>query len=132
MNGQVTVGNRRVGDKGVYVGRPSVLGNPWVEGIHGTRREVIERFIETLFDDLMQHGPMYAELARLARLVKRGQDVRLVCWCSPQECHADALKAILEELAGSKPPQDNDDDLDILEEMRAQNDYGEDLPWDDC
>jgi hypothetical protein len=64
----------------VYVGRPSVWGNPFIIGKDGAREEVIEKYRVWL--------PTQAGLMRnLKRL--RGKD--LICWCSPQPCHADVL-----------------------------------------
>lgn len=65
----------------IYVGRGSPWGNPFKIGIDGTRQEVIAMF------------KVYA-IARLKSepdwlLPLQGKD--LVCWCSPQPCHADIL-----------------------------------------
>jgi hypothetical protein len=64
----------------VYVGRPSIWGNPFVIGRDGTRDEVIAKY-ETW---LMQHPAL---LAKLDRLTGR----HLICWCAPARCHADVL-----------------------------------------
>lgn len=66
----------------VYVGRPSVYGNPFVMGKDGTREEVVQKFRELIMklpDNMMQK--MCNEL--------RGKD--LVCFCAPKACHADVL-----------------------------------------
>lgn len=84
--GPRTLNARRVGRAGygpttsVYVGRPSPWGNPFVIGPDGDRDRVIARYREYLLA-----SP--ALLARLGEL--RGKD--LICWCSPQACHADVL-----------------------------------------
>jgi hypothetical protein len=70
----------------VYIGRKwrhlpaSKWGNPFIEGRHGSRAEVIARYRIWICDqpDLM---------AALPEL--RGRD--LVCWCAPQACHGDLL-----------------------------------------
>lgn len=65
----------------VYVGRPSVWGNPFREGRHGARSEVIARFRAWLLDQ--------PDLVERARRELRGKV--LGCWCSPKPCHADVL-----------------------------------------
>jgi hypothetical protein len=43
---------------GVYIGRPSLLGNPFKIGQHGTRREVIQRYRAWLWQQISrQSGP---------------------------------------------------------------------------
>jgi len=64
----------------VYVGRPSIWGNPFVIGKDGTRNEVIAKY-ETW---LMQQPTLLAKLDRLA-------GKHLVCHCTPAQCHADVL-----------------------------------------
>ena len=70
---------RRLNVNEVYVGRPSKFGNRFSIGKHGTRAEVIELYRIQQLPQVSE--PMLAEL--------RGKD--LVCWCSPQPCHADLL-----------------------------------------
>ena len=65
----------------VYIGRPSKWGNPFVIGKDGTRKEVIQKYREWLF----QH-PEFIEAARRALA---GKD--LVCYCAPKACHGDVL-----------------------------------------
>lgn len=77
----------RVPVDAVYVGRPTIWGNPYVIGRDGTRDEVIAKYRE-----YVARSPEI--LARLPEL--RGKD--LVCWCAPAACHADVLL----ELANSE------------------------------
>jgi hypothetical protein len=67
-------------DNSVYVGRPSIWGNPFVIGKDGSRAEVIAKY-----EAWVAQQPQL--LARLHEL--RGK--KLVCWCAPQACHADVL-----------------------------------------
>jgi len=76
--------NRRTkpsGCKPIYVGRPTVWGNPFVIGKDGSRKEVIAKYEKWL---LAQPG-----LVKRARQDLRGRD--LECWCAPAACHADVL-----------------------------------------
>jgi hypothetical protein len=68
----------------VYVGRPSIWGNPFVIGRDGTRQEVIDKYKAWV----LQQPHLMARLHEL-----KGKD--LCCWCAPLACHAE----VLEELA---------------------------------
>ena len=78
-------------DGAVYVGRPSKWGNPFLEGVDGTRREVILKFRRWV----VQQDRLIAALDEL-----RGRD--LVCWCAPCACHADVLLKLANKKAVSK------------------------------
>jgi len=64
----------------VYIGRPTIWGNPFLIGRDGSRADVI-----TKYEDWLAEQPDL--LAQLDRL--RGR--HLVCWCAPQPCHGDVL-----------------------------------------
>lgn len=72
----------------VYIGRPSIWGNPFVIGKDGSRDDVIAKY-ETW---LLGNGELVDQLAALA-----GKD--LVCWCAPARCHGDVLVRL-----ANKPP----------------------------
>ena len=69
----------------IYIGRPSVWGNPFMIGRDGSREEVIRRYREWV---LNQPG-----FVRKIREELRGKV--LGCWCrslkNPQACHGDVL-----------------------------------------
>ena len=78
----------------VYVGRPTLYGNPYPLGFGGHKPEQIvwlyRRYLET---------PDGATLLREARRELRGKD--LACWCPlDQPCHADVLL----EIANGRAP----------------------------
>jgi len=63
----ITVVNKRYyRGGGVYIGRPSLLGNPFRIGEHGTRKEVIAKYRVWLWQQIQQQSPIYLELLRLA------------------------------------------------------------------
>ena len=64
----------------VYIGRPSMWGNPFVIGRDGTRADVIAKYEIWL----LRQPRLMAQLDRLA-----GRD--LICWCAPLPCHGDVL-----------------------------------------
>lgn len=65
----------------VYVGRPSVWGNPFVIGRDGDRAQVIEQYRAWL-----RARPELVDRAR-----RELQGKRLGCWCAPAACHGDVL-----------------------------------------
>ena len=40
-----------------------------------------------------------AEMERLGALVREGERLRLLCWCAPKRCHANAIADKVVELA---------------------------------
>lgn len=74
-------------DNIVYVGRPSVWGNPFKIGTDGSRDEVIAKFEAAARADPYMLLKIKTEL--------RGKD--LLCWCAPLACHADVLLKIANE-----------------------------------
>jgi len=70
----------------VYIGRPSIWGNPFKIGTHGNRKMVILRYAKYLL-----------EKPDILKLIPALRGKRLRCWCAPKPCHGD----ILETLANS-------------------------------
>lgn len=75
------------GDKGVYIGRPSIWGNPFTIGKDGTREQVIKWHAAWMMQQ--------PELIALAKEQLKGQD--LLCFCAPEACHGDLLLRIANE-----------------------------------
>jgi hypothetical protein len=71
----------------VYIGRPSVWGNPFVVGRDGTRADVIRKY-----RDWLNTQP------RLIERAKRELKGKILgCWCAPAACHGDVLATIANE-----------------------------------
>ena len=70
----------------VFVGRPSIWGNPYVIGKDGTREEVIAKYKEYLMKDTF-----------LLSKIKELKGKVLGCYCSPLPCHAEILAEIANE-----------------------------------
>ena len=68
------------GSEAVYVGRPSIWGNPFVMGVHGTRDVVVDTYEKYLAAD-----------KRLQRRLPELRGKHLICHCAPERCHADVL-----------------------------------------
>lgn len=81
----------------VYVGRPSLLGNPFRIGVDGNRSEVIEKYrswLELQLDD--PESEVSIQFNCLVTSVLKGKDLILVCWCAPLQCHAEVIKEQIE------------------------------------
>lgn len=77
----------------VYVGRPTIWGNPYRAGGKdgGGREWAIERF-----DDLMVERLAGADGAKWLEALHALDGKDLVCWCAPLHCHADVIAAWIE------------------------------------
>lgn len=64
-----------------YVGRPSTFGNPFEITKKVTREKSLKLYREYMTKNL--------KIAELAKRHLKGKD--LVCWCSPESCHAEIL-----------------------------------------
>jgi len=73
----------------VYIGRPSVFGNPFVIGKDGTREEVIHKYRQLLHHKLKTDAKFKAQVDAL-----KGKT--LGCFCAPAPCHGDAIVEYLE------------------------------------
>lgn len=67
-------------DFDVFIGRPSIWGNPFVIGKDGTRDEVVSKYRKYL-----RASPKL--MAQLETLCGK----RLGCYCKPASCHGDVL-----------------------------------------
>lgn len=94
----ITVGNKKQGARGVYVGRPSPLGNPFAMQGEATRTQVIRDYEDWLAEQLLDPSSAASiEIHRLAALVRK-QHLCLICWCAPKACHADIIKRTIEAI----------------------------------
>jgi Domain of unknown function (DUF4326) len=71
---------------GVRVDRRTDFGNPFIIGRDGTRERVIDKYEAWIFK------PQQRELRERMINELRGKD--LLCWCAPDECHADIILQI--------------------------------------
>jgi len=85
------VNKRKLKDSGIYIGRPSVYGNPFEIGKDGTREEVIEKYKEWMVKELKSNSAFYDNMKFLVELSEK-QDLNLICWCAPLACHGDIIK----------------------------------------
>jgi hypothetical protein len=93
----ITVANMRFYKVGEYVGRPSVLGNPYYLANEDMREWVIDRYEIWLMEQLKTNEAVRKELKRLKDIYLTTGELTLLCWCAPRKCHAEIIrKAILE------------------------------------
>lgn len=95
------------GYKSVYIGRGysrdprmenSGLGNPFKLGPHESRGATIERFKEWCWREYNKNPEYKEKIDSLARRVKKGENIELVCFCKPNPCHGDILKKFIDWL----------------------------------
>jgi len=80
----------------VYIGRPSIWGNPYShlpKSIAETRVSSRQEALELYREYLMNTPELLEKLPTL-------RNKTLGCWCKPQDCHGDILIEVLEEIYG--------------------------------
>lgn len=100
----ITITNRKTNatESGIYVGRPSPLGNPYPVLEH-TRDRALEMYRKWLRLTIAEKDDLDDRTARasnffwnLVEKVKKGESIELVCWCKPLHCHGDIIKEEIE------------------------------------
>lgn len=71
----------------VYIGRPSIWGNPFVIGKDGTREEVVKKYRAWI----LTQSSLLKDLWML-----KGKTIS--CWCAPFPCHGDVLCELIDQL----------------------------------
>lgn len=94
----ITVTNRRTGGYGIYIGRPSPLGNPHPVG-RLSRAEAIERFRRDLEASIGTGDARDREITRLVEIYRKVGRLEITCWCNPLPCHGDVIARFIKELA---------------------------------
>ncbi|MGD0002865.1 MAG: DUF4326 domain-containing protein [Anaerolineaceae bacterium] len=85
--------------EGYYVGRPSVLGNPFPMKSEEDRAEVIAKYRVWLWDEIKKGGVVAQELNHLAAEYRLKGSLTLICWCHPKPCHAEVISTAVKWLA---------------------------------
>lgn len=71
----------------VLITRPSCWSNPYIIGVHGSRRHVI-----VMYERLIRADPAFVQ-----KIKDELRGKRLGCVCKPKECHGDVLARIADE-----------------------------------
>lgn len=74
----------------VYIGRPSIFGNPFVIGKDGTREDVINKYRQWFNWKIRTDADFKRQVEAL-----RGKT--LGCFCAPAPCHGDVIVDYLEK-----------------------------------
>ncbi|MFS1428590.1 DUF4326 domain-containing protein [Vibrio splendidus] len=76
----------------VYIGRGSPLGNPYPITPTDSRRKVCKKY-EKYFNErvVILGDPVREEVKRIFRLVMAGENINLICYCFPLQCHGETL-----------------------------------------
>lgn len=96
-----------------YIGRPSVMENPWPIGEGASRIQVIRQY-DVYFHEKVVNSDLgfLQELLKIHKQGKKNGIVRLGCYCRPlYHCHGDIIKHFLLT------------SFDLLEELESQIGY---------
>lgn len=78
-----------LGPDDVYVGRPSIWGNPWIVTDERDRARMIQYYEDWILGKVMCNGRRAPFTIDDIKTRLKGK--RLFCWCHPRPCHADVL-----------------------------------------
>lgn len=71
----------------VYIGRPSIFGNPFIIGRDGNREQVCIKYKYYLVNN-----------PYLISLLPTLKNKRLGCYCAPLDCHGYVIEEVIKEL----------------------------------
>ena len=87
---------------GVYIGRPSCLGNPFshLENTKADfkvkdREEAVDSYEVWLRKQLRENLEVRKEMLNLYNNWQESGELNLICWCSPKRCHGGVIKDLL-------------------------------------
>lgn len=87
MTMPTTVVNAKKQPYDVFIGRPSLWGNPFVVGCDGSRSEVIQKYRQHILN-----SPVHLEQLHTLK------GKRLGCFCKPKACHGDVLAELANKI----------------------------------
>lgn len=80
----------RMPENTASVARPTMFGNQYRVGEHGTAAECVAKY-RADFEDAL-NGPIGLHRALISTLLRKVRGKNLACWCPlDQPCHADVL-----------------------------------------
>lgn len=112
MNGSIRLGNKRkISDHHpelheivVHIDRPNLLSNPFIVNESTCRATSLLAFHADFGTEMERRkGQRYDEVCRIVKLLQRGQDVILMCWCYPLPCHGQTIKQWIEKFLNENP-----------------------------
>lgn len=105
----VNVKNHLPTSNDFYIGRGSILGNPFSH-IPGTsakefvssRNDAIEKYIDYIEEKIYERDEqIISELQKILDIAKYN-DVNLVCFCMPKRCHGTVIKKLINDKLNSE------------------------------
>lgn len=100
----IRVLNKRNTDRGIYIGRPTPLGNPFTHLTYGSaphrvnsRDEAVEMYRKWVVRELETNSEAKTQFDSLVAQVRTG-NLDMICWCAPLACHGDVLKEMIQRV----------------------------------
>lgn len=88
---------------GVYIGRGSIFGNPFVIGKDGNRGQVLAQYKRYLWDAIKKENELYHAIVKLCdKFVRDGGNLTLICHCDPLPCHGHIMRDCIYWMLGVK------------------------------
>lgn len=75
----------------IDISRTSILGNPFPLEKESDRNNVIELYRLYLHEQRRGNTEVWKAIKEIARMARNGENIALVCWCSPKACHGDVI-----------------------------------------
>jgi hypothetical protein len=86
--------------QGVYVGRPTLLGNPFRLENEVQRDQVVNQYATWLQHQIRRGNPeVIRALEELYRTLKLRGNITLLCFCAPRRCHGEIIAEHLKRRA---------------------------------
>lgn len=102
--GTVTVVNQAIhrhrSPMNVFIGRPSVFGNPFTITETRIREECIALYEKYFNKRIAAKDELYDAVEKLVERVRNGEHLFLLCFCSPYLCHGDVIKKYIYKQLG--------------------------------
>lgn len=93
------------------IGRPTVLGNPFVIGRDGSRDDVIALYREWLIEQFGTGNTADRRFRYLLGEALAHPDIALSCYCAPERCHGDVIKEQIEYILNAPTQREEDEAL---------------------
>jgi hypothetical protein len=93
------------GGPGFYIGRPSILGNPFsckekslARFKVGSDEEAVARYWEYMIIRYCANDEFKDAIDEILVHARINPETNIICWCSPNVCHGDCIKDFVEDL----------------------------------
>jgi len=75
----------------VYIGRPSLWGNPY----SSKKGTLAKYYVESKSEAILSYEEYLESSPELLKALKKLKGKRLGCWCKPQPCHGDVIVKLI-------------------------------------